>query len=168
MTTKEQERKALEQIRKIVEGLGADSYLATAFEGCFEDAADNIEQDAAYSMKSRAESAERKLEVLKEKYAACMADVKAKEQQIAALSETVKLEEEQKTKLSEELTKARLEAINERKEIKLTMANGDEIHAPVKRFRYIDKNGFRFVNVTEPNEWTTSYKLDDVAGLVIE
>ena len=56
MTTKEQERKALEQIRKIVEGLGEDSYIATAFEGCFEDAEINIRDDAAYSMKSRWDS----------------------------------------------------------------------------------------------------------------
>ena len=35
MTTKAQERKALEQIKKIVESLGADSYIATAFEGVF-------------------------------------------------------------------------------------------------------------------------------------
>ena len=53
MTTKEQERKALAQIQKIVDGLGKDSYIATAFEGCFEDAENNINDDAAYSMKSR-------------------------------------------------------------------------------------------------------------------
>ena len=34
--TKEQERKVLEQIRKMVEELGTDSYIAMAFEGCFE------------------------------------------------------------------------------------------------------------------------------------
>ena len=33
MVTKEQERKALEQIKKIVDSLGADSYIATAFDG---------------------------------------------------------------------------------------------------------------------------------------
>ena len=33
MTTKDQERKALAQIRKIVESLGENSYVATAFEG---------------------------------------------------------------------------------------------------------------------------------------
>lgn len=33
MTTKEQERKALAQIKKIVESLGEGSYIATAFEG---------------------------------------------------------------------------------------------------------------------------------------
>lgn len=57
MTTKEQERKALEQIRKIVENLGEDSYIATAFDGCFEIAEENIENDFACSMKQRYERA---------------------------------------------------------------------------------------------------------------
>ena len=61
MKTKEQERKALEKIRKIVEELGENSYVGTAFEGCFRDAEDNIEDDAAYSMKSRFEYSEEKL-----------------------------------------------------------------------------------------------------------
>ena len=55
MTTKEQERKALEQIRKIVEGLGEDSYIGIAFEGCFEKAAENIDNDWACSWKQVAE-----------------------------------------------------------------------------------------------------------------
>ena len=59
MTTKEQERKALAQIKKIVDSLGEDSYIATAFEGCFEIAESNIENDWACSMKQRAESAEK-------------------------------------------------------------------------------------------------------------
>ncbi len=62
MTTKEQERKALEQIRKIVEGLGENSYIGTAFEGCFEIAEQNIDNDFGCSMKQRAESAEKKAE----------------------------------------------------------------------------------------------------------
>ena len=45
MTTKEQERKALEQIKKIVDCLGENSYIGTAFEGCFEIAEENIECD---------------------------------------------------------------------------------------------------------------------------
>ena len=57
MTTKEQERKALEQIRKIVAGLGENSYVATAFEGCFEIAEENIDNDFACSMKQQYESA---------------------------------------------------------------------------------------------------------------
>ena len=40
------------------------SYLATAFQGCFEDAEQNIENDFGDSMKGRAESAERKAESL--------------------------------------------------------------------------------------------------------
>lgn len=61
ITTKEQERKALAQIRKIVEDLGEDSYIGMAFEGCFEIAEDNIENDFGCSMKQRAESAEKKV-----------------------------------------------------------------------------------------------------------
>lgn len=65
MTTKEQERKALERIRKIVAELGEDSYVATAFEGCFEIAEENIENDFACSMKQRVESAEKEAEEFK-------------------------------------------------------------------------------------------------------
>jgi len=54
--TKDQERKALASIKKIVEGLGPQSYIATAFEGCFEDAEQNIENDFACSMKGRYEA----------------------------------------------------------------------------------------------------------------
>ena len=61
MTSKAQERKALEQIRKIVEGLGEDSYIGTAFEGCFEIAEENIEFDFAISMKDKVQSAENRL-----------------------------------------------------------------------------------------------------------
>lgn len=60
--TKEQERKVLEQIRKMVEELGVDSYIAMAFEGCFEIAESNIDNDFGCSMKQRTESAERKAE----------------------------------------------------------------------------------------------------------
>lgn len=55
MTTKDQERKALEQIRKIVAGLGEESYIGRAFEGCMEMAQDNIDSDFWNSMKERAE-----------------------------------------------------------------------------------------------------------------
>ena len=42
VVTKDEEFKALEKIRKIVDGLGEDSYIGIAFEGCFEVAEDNI------------------------------------------------------------------------------------------------------------------------------
>ena len=53
--TKEQERKSLEKIKKIVDELGPDSYVATAFQGCFEDAEQNINNDFACSMQERYE-----------------------------------------------------------------------------------------------------------------
>lgn len=57
MATKEQERKALEQIKKIIDGLGENSYIGMAFEGCIDDAAENIEMDFGCSMKQRYEEA---------------------------------------------------------------------------------------------------------------
>lgn len=57
MTTKEQERKVLAQIKKLVESLGEYSYVGTAFEGCFEKAEENIEYDSAFSWKGEAELA---------------------------------------------------------------------------------------------------------------
>lgn len=57
MTTKNDERNALAEIRRIVDSLGPDSYIGTAFEGCWEIASDNIENDFACSMKERWESA---------------------------------------------------------------------------------------------------------------
>ena len=65
--TKQQERDALAAIRKMVEELGPQSYLATAFQGCFEDAESNIENDFGDSMKGRVESAEKKVSDLKAK-----------------------------------------------------------------------------------------------------
>jgi len=58
MTTKEQERKALEQIRSIIESLGEGSYIGAAFEGCLDIAEENIADDMACSMKQRWESAQ--------------------------------------------------------------------------------------------------------------
>lgn len=65
MTTKEQERQAIQKIRKIVEGMGENSYLATAMEGVLETAEENIEYDAAFSLKGRAEVAEKEASALK-------------------------------------------------------------------------------------------------------
>lgn len=45
IATKDQERKALAKIKKIVEELGEGSYLAMTFEGCWDMAEDNITND---------------------------------------------------------------------------------------------------------------------------
>lgn len=65
--TKDQELEALEKIKAIVESLGPDSYVGTAFEGCFEIAEDNIGNDFACSMKQRVEAVVVENSRLKEK-----------------------------------------------------------------------------------------------------
>lgn len=68
MATKEQERKALEKIRKIIADLGENSYIGTALDGCLEIASDNIEMDWACSMKGRYEAAEKNIREWKQRY----------------------------------------------------------------------------------------------------
>lgn len=65
--TKEQEHETLSKIKQMVEELGPQSYLATAFRGAFEDAEQNIEDDAAYSWYDRAESATKRAEAAEER-----------------------------------------------------------------------------------------------------
>lgn len=67
--TKDQERKAVEKIWKIVNELGNCSYVGTALEGCLEDAESNIENDFGESMKSRWEYSEKQLKAAKERIA---------------------------------------------------------------------------------------------------
>lgn len=60
MTTKEQERRAIAKIRKIVEGLGENSYVGTAMEGVLEVAEQNIDYDAAFSLKGEVEVSQKR------------------------------------------------------------------------------------------------------------
>lgn len=87
--TKEQERKALARIKKIVEELGENSYTGMAFEGCFEVAEENIENDFACSMKQRAEHAEMEAGKYKKMYEDTAADFEAAETTIAGLEQKV-------------------------------------------------------------------------------
>lgn len=57
MSTRTEEHNALAKIRKIVADLGENSYIGTAFEGCFEIAEENIDNDFGCSMKQRADAA---------------------------------------------------------------------------------------------------------------
>ena len=80
--------------------LGPDSYLATAFAGCFEDAEENIKNDFACSMKQRLESAKAKrieaelgynrlvdkLAASEKALEAARADIEKKDEEIAALN----------------------------------------------------------------------------------
>lgn len=54
--SKDTEREYLGRIKNILDALGPNSYCAMAFEGCVEDAEENIDNDFAASMKGRWES----------------------------------------------------------------------------------------------------------------
>lgn len=72
MTTKEQERKALAQIKKIVDDLGENSYVGTALDGALSLAEENIDCDAAFSARYYQETlfeTEKKLKATDEKVA---------------------------------------------------------------------------------------------------
>lgn len=75
--TKQQERDTLEKIQKMVEMLGPDSYLATAFDGCFDLAAENIENDRACSMADCVRRAEKRAAELEDELAESVKDYEA-------------------------------------------------------------------------------------------
>ena len=75
--TKDQERETLEKIKAMVAELGPQSYLATAFEGCFEDAETNIENDFGDSMQRRWENSMEELSAAKEEINRLKAEIAA-------------------------------------------------------------------------------------------
>lgn len=109
MTTKEQERKALEQIRKIVSSLGEDSYIATAFEGCFEIAEENIENDFACSMKQNAEHYMELYENLQDEYYTLKASANEESENFARKT---KWAEEQLDAMQENISKLKGKAVD--------------------------------------------------------
>lgn len=88
--TKAQERETLEKIKAMVAELGPQSYLATAFDGAFEDAETNIENDFAFSMKARVESAEEKLREMGSDYNSLKRDAALLQEQLTAAQEQIK------------------------------------------------------------------------------
>lgn len=87
--SKEQERKALKQIRAIVESLGENSYVGTALEGCLDDAESNIENDFADSPYGRWRHAEKKLEEAQAQIEELKAKDAEKDRAIAKLGDKV-------------------------------------------------------------------------------
>ena len=85
--TKQQERDTLEKIKKMVAQLGPNSYLSAAFEGCFELAAENIENDWACSMADRARRAEKRAAELEDKLAESVKDYEAAHAAAHAIAE---------------------------------------------------------------------------------
>lgn len=103
VATKEQERKAIQKIRKIVEELGENSYVGFAMEGVLELAEDNIREDTAYSMKKNAEIAwERADKAEKEN--------KDLKKEVEDLKKTVKKRRTTISELNTELCNARAKA----------------------------------------------------------
>lgn len=79
---KEQERETLEKIKAMVAELGPQSYLKTAFEGVFEVAEMNIDEDAAYSFPGRVSLLEEQLKEMGSKYNAARSDVEVLRSQL--------------------------------------------------------------------------------------
>lgn len=115
--TKEMERKTLEKIRQMVAELGTDSYLAKAFDGVYEIAEQNIENDwgcttreyveASFKIEEKArkerEEMEKQIERLKR-------DLEAKAQVEAVLKRNAEYHEKQLVELNETLVKVKREA----------------------------------------------------------
>lgn len=80
--TKEQERETLEKIKAMVAELGPQSYLKTAFEGVYEVAEMNIDEDAAYSFPGRVSLLEEQLKEMGSKYNAARSDVEVLRSQL--------------------------------------------------------------------------------------
>ena len=83
ISTKDQERAARKKIEAILESLGENSYVATAFTGCLEIAAENIENDFACSMQDQRDSARREAETLRGKLAKMIESAKDQESSLS-------------------------------------------------------------------------------------
>lgn len=100
--TKQQERDALAKIRQIVDTLGPESYLAIAFEGCFDLAAENIENDWGRSMADRVRRAEKRAAELEDKLTESVKDYEAAHAAAHAVAEE---KDAEIAKLKAQLTK---------------------------------------------------------------
>ena len=80
--TKDQERETLEKIKAMVAELGPQSYLKTAFEGVYEVAEMNIDEDAAYSFPGRVSLLEEQLKEMGSKYNAARSDAEVLRSQL--------------------------------------------------------------------------------------
>lgn len=144
MTTKAQECEALKKILEIVEGLGDDSYVGKAFDGCFLQAEENICNDWMMSWKDRYDEEQAKNGKLFDRLAAMKEDLNRKEGVIARLNElsriasdeiSLRCDEATKLKQSEREARHRLEDAQE--EIKLLQA--DIIKLKAKLYDYMTK-----------------------------
>ena len=89
IATKQDERKALADIIEIVEGLGEGSYIGTAFEGCFDIARENIENDWGGSMKQCADDLANKLAEAKDTIKCRENELADREKEVRSLNNTI-------------------------------------------------------------------------------
>lgn len=115
MATKQQEREALDKIAEIIKGLGQDSYIAAAFDGCLDMAEDNIGNAFMCSMKARAEDAQQEvasllvenrkqadsLQALSEAVAQKQKNIDGRDEQIANLNSIIKMQADRIKELEE-------------------------------------------------------------------
>lgn len=135
MLTKEQERKALEQIEKILSDLGSDSYVSKAFEGCVMLAATNIDCDWWDSFKDQRDSAQRHKEELVNENRILSESLKEKEKQINQLTADLKEERETRIRKHEEtdtLGYALLDAKADNKQLK---EENDQLNQEIIRLK---------------------------------
>ena len=93
--TKEQERETMEKIKAMVAEMGPQSYLKTAFEGVFEVAEMNIDEDAAYSFPGRVSLLEEQLKEMGSKYNAARSDAEVLNSQLDHVREQLAAAQEQ-------------------------------------------------------------------------
>ncbi|HBA51094.1 MAG TPA: hypothetical protein DCZ91_25495 [Lachnospiraceae bacterium] len=119
MATKEQEKKALEKIREIVDSLGEGSCVGTAMDGVWEVAEQNIDLDTAFSLKEQKIMLEREMEAQVEKAAGLEEVVKKQEEELEILyndmAEASRLAE--KRKMPQEIYRQLINIIEEKMEL---------------------------------------------------
>ena len=108
MATKDQERKALEQIAEIIRKVGgADSYIGKAFEGCFEIAQDNIDNDFWNSQKDAIAGIRKNLDSAVTKLYSKTEELIEMKKKLELAKETLKAESERANRLAEYLGEER-------------------------------------------------------------
>ena len=172
MTTKDQEREALKKIRKIVEGLGEESYIGKAFEGCFEMAQENIESDFWMSWKETAELNRIEAETWMDKALELEKEIKGLKKAEQEIAERYEL---QKAELREEIQEGAQKTIEaqerylaEKKELRIKAKGQEETLQGFNRIVFVPDGVKPFVTVFGKNNWATSYRIEELEILDIQ
>lgn len=99
MATKQQEREALDKIAEIIKGLGQDSYIAAAFDGCL-DMAEDAQQEVASLLVENRKQAD-SLQALSEAVAQKQKNIDGRDEQIANLNSIIKMQADRIKELEE-------------------------------------------------------------------